>query len=81
MTITVRLFAAARARVGQSVVEVSLPAPASVKELRQALARQHPELALLLPHCVFAINASYANEDAAVAAESDVACIPPVSGG
>ncbi len=81
MIVTVRLFAAARSSVGQAAVEVPLVTPFTVAQLRQTLAQQHPELAALLPHCVFAVNEAYAAEDAIVATDSDVACIPPVSGG
>jgi molybdopterin converting factor subunit 1 len=77
----VLLFAVARQRVGCDSVEIELPAQATVAELRQALSAGFPPLADIVPHARFAINNEYAAESAAVPAASEIALIPPVSGG
>jgi sulfur-carrier protein len=81
MTIRVRLFAAARQLAGRESLSVEVPGGATVAELRQAMARLCPELATLLPHVVFAVDAEYAGDADRVAEGCEVACIPPVSGG
>jgi molybdopterin converting factor small subunit len=41
--VTVRLWAAARAAAGQSLVELEVPGPVSVTWLREELVRRHPD--------------------------------------
>jgi molybdopterin converting factor subunit 1 len=77
----VKLFAAARQHAGKALAEIELPDEATVGQLRAALVEQHPVLAQLAEHVVFAVNAQYADENATIPADAEVACIPPVSGG
>ena len=81
MTVTIRLFAVARQRVGTPEIVVTLPDPATVGDLRRATADQYPELALLLPAMMVAVENAYVGDDVAVAEGNEVALIPPVSGG
>lgn len=74
----VLLFAALRDAAGPSV-EVSLPAGATVRELRAELARVLP--AALLARSAIAVNHEYADDSREVRAGDEVAVIPPVSGG
>ena len=81
MKISIRLFAVAKELAGSDVVVVELPEGSSVAVLRQRLAHDVPALAAALPHMLFAVGSEYAGDEAIIAAGSDVACIPPVSGG
>jgi molybdopterin converting factor subunit 1 len=82
MRVTIRLFAAARDAVGQESISVDLPpGKTNVAGLRQELQAAFPSLARLLPHLVFAVDAEYAADSATITAESEIAGIPPVSGG
>lgn len=81
MNVRVQMFAVARQLSGQEVVELELAPGAAVRDLRAALAAEVPALGPLMPHLMFAINAEYAGDDAIIPASSDIACIPPVSGG
>jgi molybdopterin converting factor subunit 1 len=81
MNVPVKLFAAARQLAGQPVLEVELAQPATVGQLRQALAGQCPALKQLVPHLMFAIDKEYAADDVSIPPDAEVACIPPVSGG
>jgi molybdopterin converting factor subunit 1 len=81
MNVRIKLFAIARQRIGRSEVEVSLPDPATARDLRRALAEQFPEMADVLPHIRIAINSSYASDAAVLPPNAEVALIPPVSGG
>jgi molybdopterin converting factor small subunit len=81
MKATVRVFALARQLAGHDSVTVDLPPGATVADLRRAMADQHPALADLVDHALFAINAQYASDATPIPAAADLACIPPVSGG
>ncbi|MEX0710740.1 MAG: MoaD/ThiS family protein [Pirellulales bacterium] len=81
MTVRLELFALARQRAGRGSLEMALPRGATVGHLRSNLAARVPELAGMLPHCMFAIDTQYAGDEAVIPAGALVACIPPVSGG
>ena len=80
MQIEVKLFAVARQLSGQDSVFVELTEP-TVGGLRTALAEQIPALVPVLPTITFAVNAQYAVDSTPLTPDSEVACIPPVSGG
>lgn len=79
--LTVRLFAMARQTAGRAEMVVELPTGATVATLRAALVATCPELAPLMPNVMIAVDAEYAADDHVLEADSDVAVIPPVSGG
>lgn len=81
MKINVKLFAVARERVGSSAVDVEIAPPATVRALRGALVEQFPALRDVVPHVRFAVNSEYAADSATLSPQSEVAVIPPVSGG
>ena len=79
MTLTVHLFAAARDLAGAEAVTV--PLPATVADLRAALAASYPRLAALLSRSAIAVNHDFAADTVPLTAADEVAVIPPVSGG
>ncbi len=79
--LTVRLFAVARERAGRAAIEIDLPLPATVGDLRLILALQHPELAALAPKVSIAVDSEYATDATLILPGAQVAIIPPVSGG
>ena len=81
MIVPIKLFAIARQRLGRDQVEVALETSAKVSDLRRALAEQFPALADVLPHIRIAVNSNYAADSTLIPAGSEVALIPPVSGG
>ena len=81
MKVNVKLFAVARDRAGAGAVEVELPSPATIGRLRSALVEQYPQLGDVVPHARFAVNNEYADDDAAIGVQAEIAVIPPVSGG
>jgi molybdopterin converting factor subunit 1 len=81
MKISVKLFAVARDRVGASEVDVEVASPGTVRALRGALIEQYPVLRDIVPHVRFAVDSEYAADSAAISLQSEVAVIPPVSGG
>jgi len=81
MIVNIKLFAVARQRIGHGTIEVELPADPTVSHLRAALAEQYPPLADILPHIRIAVNNEYATDTTKVASATEIALIPPVSGG
>jgi molybdopterin converting factor small subunit len=52
-----------------------------VSDLRVALAIAAPALARIMPHALWAVGAEYATDTTTLNEHSEVALIPPVSGG
>ena len=81
MNICIRLFAVAKQLAGRDSIVLQLPEGSTVSQLRARLAVEVPALATALPHMMFAIGSEYAQNDGVLSEGSEVACIPPVSGG
>jgi molybdopterin synthase catalytic subunit len=73
MRLTVRLFAGLKERAGAPTVELELPEPATVADVRGAFGADVPY--------IVAVNRVYARDEEAVGAGDEIALIPPVSGG
>lgn len=80
MNLTIALFGIAREIVGQSSLEVAVPAGQSAAGLLAALRAQYPALAGLRSLAV-AVNNEYATGDEPLHERDEIALIPPVSGG
>jgi molybdopterin synthase catalytic subunit len=83
MVLQVRLFAVLRERAGQDSLEIEVDEEATVAEALRALAAASEPLgeALEAMPVVMAVNRSYVDSDATLAAGDELALIPPVSGG
>jgi len=75
------LFAGLREAARRDTIAIELPKDARVRDLLAAVAREHPELAARLPPCRVAIDHAFVDLDAPVSEGSEIALIPPVSGG
>jgi len=81
MRAEVQLFAAAREAAGRSIVEIDIAPADTAADVIQTLANQLPEISALLPSCRLAVDDSYVRQEEVIPAGSDIALIPPVSGG
>lgn len=81
MKLSVKLFARARDLAGAGNVELDLPEPCRVAEMKQKLAARCPDLKPLLPNLLIAVGNDYAGDETTLQSNSEVACFPPVSGG
>ncbi|MCH7727059.1 MAG: molybdopterin converting factor subunit 1 [Planctomycetes bacterium] len=81
MIVRVKLFAVAKDLIGNESLEVELPEFATVSQLRTALESQFPQLSTIISHLMIAVDAEYANDQTVLTENSEIACIPPVSGG
>ena len=81
MRVDVQLFAVARQRSGRAALVVELAEGSTVADLKRAMAVACPELAPIVPSLLIAVDNEYATDDQPVPRGSEVAAIPPVSGG
>jgi molybdopterin converting factor subunit 1 len=81
MMVRVRLFAMARELAGRDELSVELADGRTVADVRRALAELMPTLGGVLSHSLVAVDTRYANDDTPVDERSEIAIIPPVSGG
>jgi len=78
--IRVLLFAGAKSFAGRDALELPLDR-ATVAELQTAVQAECPALQPLLARSLWAVDGEYAKAETIVTPTSEVALIPPVSGG
>ena len=81
MQVCVRLFARARDLVGKSEVAVELSPDATVADLRHRLSVDFPAMKSLLQNSALAVNNEFADDSLRLPLNSEIALLPPVSGG
>ncbi len=81
LAVRVLLFARARELAGADTIALTLPSPATVADLRAALAHFQPALAALLARSALAVNHAFADDSTPLSPSDEIALIPPVSGG
>lgn len=81
MKVRLRFFASVRERLRHAEADWELSRGATVWDLWQSLSAQYPQLQSLSSSITFAVNREYVARDHELAADDEVAIIPPVSGG
>lgn len=81
MKVRVKLFAMLRERAGTGDAAHELPDGSTVKDLWDAVRRQHAGLSGVDLRLLYAVNSEYVALDHRLADGDEVAFIPPVSGG
>jgi molybdopterin converting factor small subunit len=81
MKVRVKLFAVAKELAARDALTVDVPENATIADVRQGLINAVPALSKILPHSLWAIGTEYVTSHTVVTENSDVAMIPPVSGG
>ncbi len=81
MKVHVKLFAAAREAAGAGEVAIEVRDGATLADVRRALVASVPALEKILPHARWAVDAQFAGDGQVVTETSEIALIPPVSGG
>jgi molybdopterin converting factor subunit 1 len=79
--VTVLLFAQARERAGCANVSIELPEGSRVADALDLIERRLPALEGLRPHLAVAVNGRLAQPESPLAADAELALLPPVSGG
>lgn len=81
MIVQVALFAAAREAADANEISVELAEPFTVSMLKTAMAEQYESLSEIIPRSAISVDHEYATDDVTINLQSEVALIPPVSGG
>jgi molybdopterin converting factor small subunit len=81
MIVRVELFAVAKQVAGRSEVAVEVADGAMLADVERALVAAEPALADVVAHARWAVDAEFANRESVVTSKSEVALLPPVSGG
>jgi molybdopterin synthase catalytic subunit/molybdopterin synthase sulfur carrier subunit len=79
--VAVRLFALARELAHAATIEVPISESATVRDVRRGMVEQCPALEGLMDQMLIAVDSEYADDTRPVSTTSEIACIPPVSGG
>lgn len=79
--IRVLLFAAARQWAGTEALELDASALRTVGDVRAAVLAAVPQLDRFGPRLLFAVDGEFATDQTLISPRTEVACIPPVSGG
>lgn len=79
--VTVLYFASLRDRIGCDHERLDLPAATTSAEVLAAVARRHPASAETVACCRLALDQTFADGPLVLDAASELALIPPVSGG
>ena len=79
--IHVLLFARASELAGRRSTRLELPLGATVSDVRAKLVEQYPDLAALVQISRWAVNKTFVECDFQFDSPSEIAMIPPVSGG
>ena len=78
MRVRLLAFASACDALGTGELELELPGPARVADLRAWLDARYPALAPLWPRLAVAVNGSIAGSDEPLSEGAEVALLPPV---
>jgi molybdopterin converting factor subunit 1 len=81
MKVRVKLFAAAKDLAQRDELQFELPQSATIADVRRAAEQACPALGGIMPHAMWAVDAEYATAGTPLTEHSEVALIPPVSGG
>ena len=74
-------FATIRDRAGVKSMELQVPENMTIKELRDKLSTDYPNLKESMRSVLISINREYAFDEAVVPQNAEIAMFPPVSGG
>lgn len=81
MKVRIKLFAAAKELAGRDTLEIEVPDGAKIADARSAVVTAVPALEQIVAHSVWAIGAEYVPNNTPLTTNSEIALIPPVSGG
>lgn len=81
MKVRVKLFAAAKELAGRDDVEIDVPTGATIADARHAVVATVPALEQIVSHSLWAVGTEYVHNNTQLTESSEVALIPPVSGG
>ena len=79
--IKILFFATLRDRAGVKSLELEIHEGMTVRELKDKISADHPNLKPSMATVLVSVNKDYAFDETVLPAEAEVAMFPPVSGG
>lgn len=79
--IKVLFFATLRDRAGTRSLEVNVSSDTTIRDLKDKLAADYPNLTESMKAVLITINREYAFDEAVIPPNAEIALFPPVSGG
>lgn len=80
-TVTIKLFAVLRERLGRDAEALDYEGTLTVARLLELMRARHPEHTRVLDQCKVAVNRVFSAPDHEIAPGDEVALIPPIAGG
>lgn len=74
-------FATIRDRIGARSIELNIPTEMTVKDLKDKLSTDYPNIKDHMKAVLVTINREYAFDEAVVPQDAEIGMFPPVSGG
>jgi molybdopterin converting factor subunit 1 len=74
-------FATIRDRAGTKSLELDIPVDMTIRDLKEKLSKDYPNLRESMKSVLMTINREYAFDEAVVPANAEIGMFPPVSGG
>ena len=74
-------FATIRDRAGMKSLELDIPADITIRDLKEKLSKDYPNLQESMKSVLMTINREYAFDEAVVPENAEIGMFPPVSGG
>lgn len=81
MRVKLLFFATLRERAGMKSLELEIPGGMTVRELKDKLSADYPNLRPSMKTVLISVNREYAFDEAVLPADAEIALFPPVSGG
>jgi molybdopterin synthase catalytic subunit len=79
--VKILFFATLRDRAGVKSLELEMPEGTTVRELKDKISAEYPNLKPSMETVLISVNKDYAFDEAVLPAGAEVAMFPPVSGG
>jgi molybdopterin converting factor subunit 1 len=79
--IKILFFATLRDRAGSRSFDLQVPPDATIRDLKEKLAADYPNLTESMKAVLITINREYAFDEAVIPEHAEIALFPPVSGG
>jgi len=81
ITVEVHFFATIRAVIGKKTLTVKLPEGATVKDVKQEIARRYPQTGQVLEVMLASVNRVFSEDQTPVGEGAQIAFFPQVGGG
>jgi molybdopterin converting factor subunit 1 len=79
--IKILFFATIKDKAGTKSMDLEIPNELTIKQLKEKLANEYPNLKESMKAILITINREYAFDDAVIPSNAEIALFPPVSGG